>query len=264
MDVQPGQLRRASTSRSRTSARLPVSLAGWSFDDDSKAPGTVPLDSLGTLAAGESAIITESADATFRSEWGLGADVKILAGNTTNLGRADEINIFDGPDAVANLVDRLTYNDQGTGTVKGPRTQGVAGIPTTEAALGANDASQWQLSAVGDAEASWASTTGDIGSPGKSRFAPAAPPAESWTHIRINEVSSDNGAHAGRRRDRAVQQRRRPTSASRAGCRSTAAPPPRRPRSRRSCPTARRRRSSRRTASSTSPRPRASAAAATA
>ncbi|HWJ86254.1 MAG TPA: lamin tail domain-containing protein, partial [Cellulomonas sp.] len=34
-----------------------VSLAGWSFDDDSRAPGTVPLDGLGTLAAGESAII---------------------------------------------------------------------------------------------------------------------------------------------------------------------------------------------------------------
>ncbi len=169
----------------------PVNLAGWSFDDDSTAPTTVPLDGLGTLAAGESAIITESSDATFRSEWALGATVKILAGNATNLGRADEINLFDGPDGVANLVDRLTYNDQGSGTVKGPRTQGVAGVPVSAAALGANDASQWQLSTVGDGEASWASTTGDVGSPGTSRFAPAAP---DWTHIRINEVSSDNGA----------------------------------------------------------------------
>lgn len=171
----------------------PVSLAGWSFDDDSRAPGTVPLDSLGTLAAGQSAIITESADATFRSEWNLGADVKILAGNGTNLGRADEINLFNGPDAVANLADRLTYNDQGTGAVKGPRTQGVAGIPTTDAALGANDASQWQLAAVGDVEASWASSAGDIGSPGKTRFATSAPAAD-WAGIRINEVSSDNGS----------------------------------------------------------------------
>ena len=171
----------------------PVSLAGWSFDDDSRTPGTVPLDSLGTLAAGQSAIVTESADATFRSEWKLGADVKILAGNTTNLGRADEINIFDGPDAVANLVDRLTYNDQGTGAVKGPRTQGVSGIPKTEAALGANDASQWQLSTAGDAESSWASTAGDIGSPGKSRFAPVASTPD-WANVHINEVSSDNTA----------------------------------------------------------------------
>jgi chitodextrinase len=171
----------------------PVSLAGWSFDDDSRTPGTVPLDALGTLAAGQSAIITESTDATFRTEWNLDASTKILAGNTTNLGRADEINIFDGPDATANLVDRLTYNDQGTGTVKGPRTQGVAGIPKTDAALGANDASQWQLAAVGDAEGSWASTAGDIGSPGKSRFATVAP-SPAWTNVHINEVSSDNGA----------------------------------------------------------------------
>ncbi|MET0974119.1 MAG: lamin tail domain-containing protein [Leifsonia sp.] len=170
----------------------PVSLAGWSFDDDSKVPGTVPLDTLGTLAVGHSAIITESTDATFRAEWSLGADVKILSGNVTNLGRADEINLFNGPDAVANLADRLTYNDQGTGTIKGPRTQGVAGIPKTDAAIGANDASQWQLSTVGDSEGSWASTAGDIGSPGKSRFAPSAPAAD-WTSIRINEVSSDNG-----------------------------------------------------------------------
>lgn len=173
----------------------PVSLAGWSFDDDSRTPGTVPLDSLGTLAVGQSAVVTELSDAAFRSEWGLGADVKVLADNTTGLGRADEINIFDGSDPVANLVDRLTYNDQGTGTVKGPRTQGVAGIPKTAAALGANDASQWQLAAAGDAEGSWTSTAGNIGSPGKSRFAPAdGGTTPDWASIRINEVSSDNGA----------------------------------------------------------------------
>ena len=76
---------------------------------------------------------------------------------------------------------------------QGPEDTGTSGIPKTAAALGANDASQWQLSAVGDAETSWASTTGDIGSPGKSRFAPAAPPAPAWTNVHINEVSSDNG-----------------------------------------------------------------------
>ena len=62
------------------------------------------------------------------------------------------------------------------------------------AALGANDASQWQLSAVGDVEGSWASTTGDIGSPGTSRFAPTGPPLPAWANIHINEVSSDNGS----------------------------------------------------------------------
>jgi len=172
----------------------PVSLAGWSFDDDSRTAGTVPLDGLGTLAAGESAIITESSAATFRGEWDLDAGVKILEGNTVGLGRADEINLFDGTE----LADRLTYDDQGTGAVKGPRTQGVSGVPKTEAALGANEAAQWRLSAVGDDEGSWASTGGDIGSPGTSRFAGDGggdgdddDPAD-WTAVHINEVSSDN------------------------------------------------------------------------
>lgn len=166
----------------------PVDLAGWSFDDDSETPGTVALGGLGTLAPGESAIITEATDAVFRTQWALGPSVKILAGNLTGLGRADEINLFDGPDAVANLVDRLAYDDANG---KGPRTQGTSGVPSSAAALGANDATQWQLSAVGDAEDSWTSTTGDTGSPGKSRFVPAAP---AWTAIHINEVSSDNTA----------------------------------------------------------------------
>ncbi|RDV45148.1 hypothetical protein DOE76_07690 [Leifsonia sp. ku-ls] len=168
-----------------------VSLAGWSFDDDSRTPGTVPLDGLGTLAPGESAIITESPAATFRTDWSLGAGVKVLGDNTVTLQRSDEINLFDGPDAVANLVDRLTFNDAGTGTVKGPRTQGRSGVPITAAALGANDASQWQLSAVADDESSQVSATGDVGSPGMSRFAPMAP---AWRDIHINEVSSDNTA----------------------------------------------------------------------
>ena len=174
----------------------PVSFAGWSFDDDSRTPGVLPLDGLGTLAVGQSAIITEATDATFRTQWGLGAEIPIVAGNTFNLGRADEINIFSGSDAVANLVDRLTYNDQGTGGVKGPRTAGVSGIPMTEAALGANTAAQWQLAAVGDAEMSRAATPGDIGSPGTSRFAAEIPtePGATWEDVSINEISSDNGS----------------------------------------------------------------------
>ncbi|HEY0227950.1 MAG TPA: carbohydrate-binding protein, partial [Mycobacterium sp.] len=46
----------------------------------------------------------------------------------------------------------------------------------------------------GDAEGSWASTAGDIGSPGKSRFAtPTTTPTPDWKNVHINEVSSDNG-----------------------------------------------------------------------
>ena len=86
----------------------PVDMTGYSFDDDSRAAGTFSLAALGTLAPGESGLIVETSAAAFRTEWGLDASVKIADGNTTNLGRNDEINIFNG----TTLADRLTYGDQ--------------------------------------------------------------------------------------------------------------------------------------------------------
>ena len=89
--------------------------------------------------------------------------MKVIGGNTQNLGRADEINIYDA----ANMrVDWLTYDDQGTGDVDGPRTQGVSGNPMTLAAPGAHKAVQWQLAVAGDAYGSYNSVGNDIGNPG--------------------------------------------------------------------------------------------------
>lgn len=146
-----------------------VNLTGWSFDDSSRAAGSLSLSSLGSLAVGQSAIITELTDAAFRTEWNLPATTKVLGESTQNLGRADEINIYDASNA---LVDRLTYDDQGTGDVKGPRTQGLSGNPMTVAALGANKAAQWVLAASGDAYGSKLSASGDIGNPGAFSLVP--------------------------------------------------------------------------------------------
>jgi predicted extracellular nuclease len=141
----------------------PVDLTGWSFDDSSNTPGAFSLSALGILAPGESAIITEPTAAAFRTEWNLAAAVKVIGGNNQNLGRADEINIYDA----ANVrIDWLTYDDQGTGDVDGPRTQGVSGNPMTLAALGAHKAVQWQLAVAGDAYGSYNSVGNDIGNPG--------------------------------------------------------------------------------------------------
>lgn len=143
-----------------------VDMTPYSFDDDSRAAGTVSLASLGTLAAGESALIVEGADAAFRAEWGLGSSVKLLAGNTTNLGRDDEINIFSQTTPPV-LADRLIYGDD----LKVPgsiRTQGKSGAPATCLALGANNANLWQLAVAGDSIGSRASVRGDLGSPGSS------------------------------------------------------------------------------------------------
>ncbi|WP_164473232.1 lamin tail domain-containing protein, partial [Clostridium sp. E02] len=99
----------------------PVDLTGWSFDDDSRLAGTVDLSAFGAVQPGESVILAEASEAEFRAAWGLYASFKVVGGLTTNLGRADEINLFD---ASGNLVDRLTYSDQ---TFPGtPRTQGIS------------------------------------------------------------------------------------------------------------------------------------------
>jgi predicted extracellular nuclease len=146
----------------------PVDLTGWSYDDDSRTPDTVPLTPLGTLAPGESAIITEALTADdFRAEWSGPATLKVLAGNTTNIGRGDELNIFDASDA---LADRLAYGDVVfPGTI---RTQGQSGNPGSFAALGANNVALWVLSTVGDSYGSIGSANGDVGNPGVFNLVP--------------------------------------------------------------------------------------------
>jgi predicted extracellular nuclease len=139
-----------------------INMAGWSFDDNSHTPGSTSLSAFASVAPGESVILTDATAAAFRTAWGLSEAVKIIGGNSDNLGRSDEINLYDSSNS---SIDQLTYNDQGTGTVKGPRTQYVSGnIPLV--ALGLHTASAAVLSAAGDTYGSWTATSGDIGNPG--------------------------------------------------------------------------------------------------
>lgn len=156
-----------------------VNFSGWAFDDDSRitlaANGAFDLSGLGIVAAGESVLFTETDAESFRSYWGLSSSVKILGGVSNNLGRNDEINIYDN---LGQLVDRLAYGDQNfPGTI---RTKTSSGRAIDQAALGANDPTQWVLSSVGDLEGSY-SVSGIIASPGQTSFAPAVPvPAAVW------------------------------------------------------------------------------------
>lgn len=147
-----------------------VDFTGWSFDDDSRVAGTVSLSAIGMLAPGASAVLTEAAAADFRAAWNLGASVAIVGSNTTNLGRADEINLFD---AAGNLVDRLTYGDAVfAGTI---RTQNFSGNPGSTADLASFTVTPgWVLSSVGDGFGSYASGFGDVGNPGL--YAPVPEP----------------------------------------------------------------------------------------
>ncbi len=148
----------------------PVDLTNYSFDDSSRTAGSFSLAALGTLAAGESGLIVEVTAEAFRTEWTLDGSAKIAAGNTNNLGRGDEINIFTG----STLVDRLTYGDDIAfpGSI---RTQGVSGVPTTCVPLGANDVRAWVRSTVGDGRGSKLSVRGDTGSPGTSPLGACGP-----------------------------------------------------------------------------------------
>lgn len=139
----------------------PVDMTGWSFDDDSRTPGSFSLSAFGTLQVGESVILTETDANTFHTAWGLAPTVKVIGGlNSNNLGRNDEINLYDNNNQ---LVDRLTYGDQNNpGTI---RTQNVSGW--TEATnLDDTTTTNWRLSSVNDAQNSRTSTGGDVGNPG--------------------------------------------------------------------------------------------------
>lgn len=140
----------------------PADLSGWSFDDDSNAAGTVSLNAFGTVQPGESVLLTDNTATAFRSAWNLCSAVKVIGGNSVGLGRADQINLYDGS---GQRVDRLTYNDQAiAGSI---RTKDKSGW-VSAAGLGADQILEWTLSASGDAEASRSSGGGAIGSPGRS------------------------------------------------------------------------------------------------
>ncbi|MEA5572572.1 DUF3616 domain-containing protein [Calothrix sp. UHCC 0171] len=138
-----------------------VDFTGWSFDDSGRTPGTIDLSAFGIVQPEESVILTEATEAAFRAAWGLSPSVKVIGGLTRNLGRADEINIYDNN---GNLIDRLTYGDQTfAGTI---RTQGVSGWTAPGNLDAVNINTDWVSSAVGDAQSSRASIGGDIGNPG--------------------------------------------------------------------------------------------------
>lgn len=141
---------------------VPVDMTGWSFDDNSRTPGSEILSGFGVVAPGLSVILTEVSAEDFALAWGLGG-ISIVGGVTNNLGRNDEINLYD---ADGTLVDRLTYNDQ---MGWGPRTQrSSCNIPAADYGFttARSPADGWILAQVGDAYGSGASAQGDVGSPG--------------------------------------------------------------------------------------------------
>ena len=152
-----------------------IDMTGWSFDDDSRTPGSASLSAFGSVAAGKSVILTDATAAAFRTAWGLSDTVEIIGGNTENLGRGDEINLYD---ALGVLIDELTYNDQGTDPHKGPRTRYKSGNILL-ANLGTNNSTAAVLSVASDSFLSHLATDGDLGNPGV--YTPYVPAPEPGT-----------------------------------------------------------------------------------
>ena len=138
-----------------------VNMAGWSFDDNSRTPGSQDLSGFGIVNPGESVILTESTAAAFRSAWSLADSVKVIGGSTNNLGRNDEINLYDASGA---LVDRLSYNDQiYAGTI---RTENASGWAPTGKLANFVISADWKLASANDGQNSRSSSGGDLGNPG--------------------------------------------------------------------------------------------------
>lgn len=138
-----------------------VDMTGWSFDDDSQIPGTVDLSAFGVLAPGESVVLTEAVAADFEMAWGL-SGVSVIGELSANLGRNDQINLYDDSGV---LMDQLSFGDE---TYAGtPRAKDTScNIPAVD--YGETVAQvDWSLATVGDAFGSYMSAGGDIASPGR-------------------------------------------------------------------------------------------------
>ncbi len=138
----------------------PLDLSGWSMDDQSGDPGTFDLSAAGIIAPGQSILVTDNDPVTFAGAWGLAGATVLGPNQVSNLGRNDQINIFD---ASGQLVDQLTYGDQQF--PGSPRAKNFSAQACLEA-LGADDPFQWNLAVDGDIFGATTSAGGDVGSPG--------------------------------------------------------------------------------------------------
>ena len=148
---------------------LPVDMTGYSYDDDNAVAGEFDLSSFGVVAPGESVVLTDGVAEDFHGAWSLDSSVKIIGelGVVTgsNLGRNDQINLFD---ASGNLVDRLSYGDEDyEGSV---RTRDASGQACVDY-IGQDDVLGWVLSEDGDMFGSFATNTGEYGTPGSYNMA---------------------------------------------------------------------------------------------
>ena len=177
-------------------------LSGWTYDNKTATAATgLSLSSLGSVAPGESVIVTDLSAAEFRAEWGLLDTVKVLSnGKTHTLDKGpNSIHVYDGS---GTEVDSVSYVS-GFESAKGLGAWVDAGHVGAKA-----DTTGWTVATADDSEGSWASVHSAVGSPGASTLGTKTPtdvrtstgggggdtpPTDpNFADIVINEVTSNN------------------------------------------------------------------------
>ncbi|MFT8636344.1 MAG: lamin tail domain-containing protein [Pseudoclavibacter sp.] len=167
----------------------PVDLSGWTYETGTTATAATGLSlaALGTVAAGESVLVTDLTADEFRTDWGLKSSVKILdngKSHTLNKG-PNGIHVFD---AAGTEVDSVTYP---SGFFPGKGS--AAWVDAAHlGAKGDAAAGGWTIATDSDAEGSWTSATGSIGSPGASTRGTRTP-----ADVRETEPGTDPGTGTG-------------------------------------------------------------------
>ena len=136
-------------------------MSGWSYANVGATPGATSLSSLGTIAPGESVILTDATPAAFRADWGLKDTVKVISDGTQSLNKGpNAIHIYD---AANTEVDSVSY---------------VSGFFSGKGVAAWVDAAH--LGAKGDTTGWTIATSGDRPAAAKARSMMERPVKPSW------------------------------------------------------------------------------------
>lgn len=165
------------------------SFAGWSFSVVTTSTKTIDISGFGTVQPGESVLVTDLTPADFRAEWNLKPSVKVI---TDKQGLATAATLNSGPDTI-NILNGSTTVESIKYAANYLSAKGVAAWvnPSHLADTDTATAGAWTDPAtVGDAEGSWTSSHGSIGSPGASTLGAGTP-----TSVQNQALAVSGGAN---------------------------------------------------------------------
>ena len=164
-------------------------LTGWSFSVVTTSTKSIDISGFGTVQPGESVVVTDLTPADFRAEWNLKPSVKVISDKQ---GQASAATLNSGPDTInivngSATIDSVKYASaylSGKGVAAWVNPGHLADSDTATAGAWTNPAT------VGDAEGSWTSSHGSIGSPGASTQGTSTP-----TSVQNQALAVSGGAN---------------------------------------------------------------------